>query len=118
MTPPQLNGRLLDYAASVISLVGSLPRVFAAKHIGSQLLRCATSVGANYEKAQGAESRLDFAHKMQLALKECRESCFWLHLLAKTSIGAQGTIQGILTEGLQLRSILAKAVATTKSKSS
>ena len=70
----ELNERLLEYGAWIIKLVESLPKTLVAKRIGDQLLRSGTSVGANYEEAQGAESKSDFAHKLQIALKEVRES--------------------------------------------
>ena len=49
-----LNERLLEYGARIIKLVESLPRTLVGKRIGDQLLRSGTSVGANYEEAQGA----------------------------------------------------------------
>ena len=79
---PDLDERLLDYAARVITLVESLPNTLAGRRIGDQLLRSGTSVGANYEEARGAESRADFVHKLQVALKELRESNYWLRLIA------------------------------------
>jgi four helix bundle protein len=60
-----LDERLLEYGARIIKLVESLPRTLVGKRIGDQLLRSGTSVGANYEEAQGAESKSDFAHKLQ-----------------------------------------------------
>jgi len=61
--------RLLDYGAKVIALVEALPKTIAGNRIGDQLLRSGTSVGANNEEAQAAESRNDFSHKLQIALK-------------------------------------------------
>ncbi len=57
----ELRGRLLDYAASIVELVDTLPKTtIAGRRIGDQLLRSATSVGANYEEARAAESAADF----------------------------------------------------------
>src|SRR5215471_17387124 len=86
--PAQLAERLLNYGVRVVHVVESLPRTLAARRIGDQLLRSAVSVGAHYEEAQGAESREDFAHKLQVGLKELRESNYWLRLLAKSNIVA------------------------------
>ena len=112
-----LAERLLLYGAEVIKLVDSLPRTLAARRIGDQLLRCSMSVGANYEEAQGAESRVDFAHKLQLALKEVRESNYWLRLLARAGIVPPERLLKIQDEFNQLRAILSKSVATAKGKS-
>jgi four helix bundle protein len=71
-----LSERLLDFAASCIKLTVRLNRTAAGKHIAIQLMRSATSSGANYEEACGAESRADFIHKLQLVLKELKESLY------------------------------------------
>jgi len=109
-----LDERLLAYGAAVIKLVESLPPSIAGRRIGDQLLRSGTSVGANFEEAQGAESKSDFAHKLQIALKELRESSYWLRLLAKTEMLPQEMLAGLIDESLQLRAILSKSVATVK----
>ncbi len=61
----ELSDRFLDYAASIIILVKSLGNSYQGKHISKQLLRSATSCGANYEEARGAESKAGFIHKLQ-----------------------------------------------------
>jgi four helix bundle protein len=111
-----LDERLLTYGARVIKLVESLPRTLTGRRIGDQLLRSATSAGANYEEARGAESRSDFVHKMQVALKELRESHYWLRLLMKAEILPVDRLADLLDEATQLRAILSKSVATTKGK--
>jgi four helix bundle protein len=68
-----IAARLVDLAARVIKLTGSLPRDSTGRHVSSQLVRSATSSGANYEEARGAESLRDFVHKLRLADKEMRE---------------------------------------------
>ena len=111
---PDLDERLLDYGARVIRLVESLPKTLAGRRIGDQLLRSGTSVGAHYEEARGAESRADFVHKLQIALKELRESNYWLRLLAKANILPEERLAELVDESVQLRAILSKAVATAK----
>jgi hypothetical protein len=59
-----LETRLLEYAVRIVKVVESLPRTLAGRHIANQLIRSATSVGAHYEEAKGAESREDFIHKL------------------------------------------------------
>jgi hypothetical protein len=66
MERQDLDERLLEYGARIIKLVESLPRTLVGKRIGDQLLRSGTSVGANYEEAQGAESKSNFVHKLQI----------------------------------------------------
>jgi four helix bundle protein len=73
-------------------------------------------VGANYEEAQGAESKSNFAHKLQIALKEVRESNYWLRLLAKAGTLPSERLTELIEESAQLRAMLSKAVATAKGK--
>ena len=75
-----LSERLLEFAASSIKLTVRLKRTAVGRYIANQLMRAASSSGANYEEACGAESKADFIHKMQLVLKELRESLYWLKL--------------------------------------
>src|SRR5881296_1067199 len=79
----ELGERLLDYGVRITKVVEAMPGALAGRRIGDQLLRCGTSVGANYEEAQAAESKADFVHKLQPSLKEMRESNYWLQLLSK-----------------------------------
>ncbi len=111
----ELRGRLLDYAASIVELVDTLPKTtIAGRRIGDQLLRSATSVGANYEEARAAESAADFIHKLQVALKELRESSYWLRLLLRVNMIAASRVAPFLDESNQLIAILAKSVLTAK----
>ncbi len=74
MTKPyDLEDRLLDYAVRIIRVVEALPNTLVGRRISDQLLRSGISPGAHYEEAQGAESKEDFVHKLQLALKELHE---------------------------------------------
>ena len=111
-----LAERLLDYGARIIKLVEALPKTLVARRIGDQLLRSGMSVGAHYEEAQGPESKADFVHKLQIALKEMRESNYWLRLLAKAKTLPPERLRDILDESVQLRAMLSKAVAKVKGK--
>jgi four helix bundle protein len=118
ITACEMNERLLDYGARVIKLVEALPKSLAARRIADQLLRSSIAVGAHYEEAQAGESREDFVHKLQLALKELRESNYWLRLLMRAETLPAKRLAKILDESTQLKAILSKAVATTKRKAS
>jgi len=111
-----LDERLLEYAARLIKLVESLPNTLVGRRVADQLLRSGTSAGANYEEARGAESKDDFVHKLQIALKELRESNYWLRLLVKSGKMSAERMAGLLDESNQLRAILSKSVATAKGK--
>ena len=86
------------------------------RHIGGQLVRSATSCGANYEEVCAAESRADFLHKMQVVLKELRESLYWLKLLKRTGPASDDHLQPLLKETDELVKIFAKSIITAKGR--
>ena len=77
---------IVSFAADVVLLARSLPDDSRSKHVSRQLVRSATSGGANYEEARGAESRADFVHKVSIAAKEMRESLYWLRLSERAKL--------------------------------
>jgi four helix bundle protein len=97
-----LSERLLNFGAGIIKLAVKLSKTAVGRHIGFQLMRSATSSGANYEEACGAESRADFIHKMQIVLKELRESFFWLKLLRKADLIPLDDVQPSLSEAEEI----------------
>jgi four helix bundle protein len=110
----RLAERILDFAVGVIDLVETLPPTLASRHIGGQLLRSGTSVAANYEEACAGESRADFIHKLQIVLKEARESRLWLRLIARSSLGRKVDCTHLLQESDEICRIIAKSVVTAK----
>ena len=111
-----MDERLLNFAVRIIKVVEALPHGLSGRRIGDQLLRSGTSVGAHYQEAQGAESGADFVHKLQVALKELRESVYWLSLVERANLLPAERLSDLLDEGKQLRAILTKAVVTAKQK--
>jgi len=109
-----LSERLLNFAAEVIKLVVKLNKTAVGRHIGGQLTRASTSAGANYEEACGAESRADFIHKLQIVLKELRESLYWLRLIRKTNLFSGPALEKIIQEAKELTNIIAKSIVTAK----
>ncbi len=109
--------RFLALAIESIKLANRLSRNFAGRHIAHQLVRSATFAGANYQESRGAESRSDFIHKMQIVLKELKESHYWLELIIGASlISAQKEpIDNLAKETEELVRIVAKSVVTAKS---
>lgn len=112
--PRDLSERLVLFAARVIRFVEALPEKATAKKVSDQLLRSAMSVGANYEEARGAESRADFIHKLHIALKEMRETRYWLCHTVAAGLATEEMGNNLLDEAIQLRAILAKSVATSR----
>lgn len=84
--------------------------------IVNQLERSATSVGANIHESNYAQSRADFVSKLQIALKECYETEYWLTLFVKTGILEEERIKDIYNQCGTIRRILVASVNTAKQK--
>jgi four helix bundle protein len=114
--PLELTERFLNFAAGNIALTAKLGRTLAGRYLAGQLLRSASSSGANYQEACGAESRADFVHKMQIVLKELRESGYWLRLMAKASLATERELGPLRKEVDELTRIVARSILTARSR--
>jgi four helix bundle protein len=109
-----LAERLLIFAVHIIKVVGELPNTLSGRHIGSQILRSGTSPGSNYEESRGAESRADFVHKLGIALKELKETRFWLRVIHRAHILSSDRVESLIQECEELCAIIAKSIITVK----
>jgi four helix bundle protein len=82
--------------------------------LGKQYLRAASSIGANVEEAQSAESRPDFVHKYGIAQKEARESLYWLRLLAESGIIPLPRLRPLIKETEELFAVITGIILSTK----
>lgn len=117
MTPDELSERLLDFAVRIGKVVDALPETRLGKHVAGQLVRCGTSPGPNYEEGCAAESRADFGHKLNICLKELRESRYWIRLIIRAQLLTKSKMGNLLDESTQLCNIIGRSVATVKGKS-
>jgi four helix bundle protein len=114
VTSDELLERLINFAARVGKVVDALPDSRMGRHIGSQLVRSATSPAPNYEEGCAAESRADFVHKLSISLKELRESRTWIRLIIKTEMLPEQRLGDLLDECDQLCRIIAQSIVTAK----
>lgn len=114
----ELEERIFYFSVDVVNLTDKLPSNLAGRNIAQQLFRSGTSVAANYEEACAAESRADFIHKLRIALKESRESRYWLRLLSYTIAKSDDNCKRLFRETNELSNILGKSVVTAKKSSS
>jgi len=114
-TVRDIRERTFEFAVRVMKLCRVLkPADLASRVIARQLLRAGTSVGANIEEAQASHSRADFACKCGIALKEARETHYWLRLLAATDTVAGSRLADILAECNELVAVLTTVVKKVK----
>src|ERR1051326_3672917 len=115
MDKRELQNRTKQFALRVFKLVEALPRSAAGRAISSQLVRAATSVGANYRAACRARSRAEFAAKLGIAVEEADESLYWLELIHQGKLVSEAKLRLLLKEADELTAILTagrKSVAT------
>jgi four helix bundle protein len=106
----------MEYSLRIVRLFRHLQRQKdgASWVLGRQLLRSATSVGANIAEAQAGESRADFIHKYSIAQKEARESLYWLKVLLKSESLPALQLQPLLDETNELIAIVTRIILNAK----
>ena len=108
---PDLRNRTQQLSLRIIHLVESLPASDVGRVIGRQLLRCGTSVGANYCAAKRAKSRADMLNKLKIVEEEADETLYWLELLVKAEIIPVAKLEPLMKE---VEEILAMTVSSIK----
>ena len=101
-----LEERTLAFARRVVQLCRQVRQDAVNRELIGQLVRAAGSVGANYREANEALSAKDFVHRIKIARKEAKEALYWLQLLENAQHDANGEIEALEREAIELRSIL------------
>lgn len=118
MTSKELENRLIDFAVACIKITKHADTSFASQHLCGQLIRSATSVALNYSEAIGAQSTRDYIHKMQISLKELRESKTNLRIQKGADLIKELIkLDGLIDESNQLILIFSRGISTSKKKS-
>ena len=107
MDKQELQNRTKQFALRVLKLVDALPRTTSGHVISNQLVRSATSVGANYRAACRARSRAEFAAKLGTVLEEADESLYWLEMIRDSGLMPESKLLLLLKEAGELTAILA-----------
>jgi len=97
-----------------VDVVGFCEEVKRHRSIANQLERSATSIGANIHEANYAHGRADFIAKLQIALKECYETEYWLELIAKTELADRDAVKALYNQCRTIRRLLISSVNTAK----
>jgi four helix bundle protein len=112
----EFKQRTYKFALDVIRLMEQLPMEQTSRIISDQLLRSATSIGANVIEAQAASSRKDYINFFNYALKSANECKFWLGLLRDSGRGDKEAVNKLLEETTEVANILASSILTLKGK--
>ncbi|MFA6534123.1 MAG: four helix bundle protein [Patescibacteria group bacterium] len=112
----ELRFRCYCFSLTVIKFLGTLPEKMIYWKIGDQLMRSATSVGANIIEAKSASSKRDFIKYYEIALKSANETKYWLGLLRDGCKLDRAAINRLLDETNQLSRIIGASLLTLKNK--
>ena len=111
-----IQARGFSFACRIVKLYQFLANQRgSAEILGRQVLRSGTSIGANLEEASAGQSKADFVSKCNIALKEARETYYWLRLLLKTGVVPADKLSDLVSESNELVAILTTIVKKSRS---
>ena len=115
MDEKKLKDRTKDFAHRCVKLALALPKTQLGKHIAGQLIRCSTSVAANYRAVCLAQSKPSFIAKLSIVLEETDESAFWLEFIADEQLMSKVKVLSLFNEADELTAIFfsSRKTATT-----
>lgn len=113
----ELLRRTKQVALRVIKVYQSLPRSGECQVIGKQLLKCGTSIAANYRSACRARSKAEFFAKISIVVEEADETIFWLELLTDSQLVSESKLKPLVTETAELLSIFSATRKTISRQS-
>jgi four helix bundle protein len=109
--------RTFNFALCILKLSEQLDeKISSQRIIFKQVIRSGTSIGANIEEAQAAESKADFIHKYSIALKEARETKYWLHLLKASTLANVNNLDSLINESDEICRVIAQIIINTRKK--
>ena len=111
-----IHERIYKFVIRVINLTKALPKTPQNEVMIHQIVKSATSMGANDQEADGAESRKDFIAKYSIVKKENKETNYWLRVIKDSNPGIENRIIALQHEGLELVKIISAIILSTKRK--
>ncbi len=103
-----------QFAVDIINLCAKLKENKKGNILTNQLLRCGTSIGANIHEANYAASKADFINKLQIAMKECYETHYWLDIFKDANIITEAEYADLFAKCSKLRRVLTASITTAK----
>ncbi len=114
MKPEQLIKRTKLLAINVIQMTNELPKISPSQALSNQIIRSATSVGANYRAACRSKSVKDFIYKLKIVEEELDETIYWLELIGETHIYMHEKLFILKKEATELMKIIVSSIVTVK----
>ena len=115
MKESELRTRVKAFALHIIAICDEIDTRKGRSVLVNQVLRSATSIGANIHEANYASSKADFVNKFHIALKECAETEYWVEMMVGCNAITDESAQALLQECGIIRRMLTKSITTAKS---
>lgn len=112
----EIHDRLYKFALKVLQAVRVLPKTTENLVLIRQVIRSATSVGANALEADGSETKKEFIHRFTISKKEAKETFYWLSLISDYNPSVRDNFVEIIDESEQLVKIISKIIINTENK--
>ncbi|HYJ06371.1 MAG TPA: four helix bundle protein [Chthoniobacterales bacterium] len=117
MNEPQMKNRTKQFALRVLKMADALPTNRSGNVIANQIVRCSTSVAANYRALCRAKSRADFINKTSIVEEEADESGFWLELIVDAGLMTAARVKPLLDEASEITAMLVASRKTAVARS-
>ena len=114
MDKDELKKRSKVFAHRCVKLCTALPNTVVGRHITRQLIRCSTSVAANYRAVCVAQSRASFVSKLAIVIEEVDEPCFWIEFALDERLVKQDQVADLLREAEELTAIFIASQNTAR----
>ena len=116
MNREELIKRAKEFAHRCVKLAMALPETALGKHLRRQVIRCSTSVAANYRATCLAQSKASFVSKISIVLEEADEAAFWLEFIIDENLLKENMVKPLLQEAEELTAIFAASRMTANTK--
>ncbi len=117
MNEKEFKDRTKKLGLRVIRLVEALPKGQVSEIIGKQILRSATSVGANYRAACRAKSPADILNKLKIVEEEADETLYWLEIIVEAELIPEARVKDLMTETDEIIAMIVVSIKTLRAKS-
>ena len=117
MTRQDFRQRTFDFGIRCIRLAESLPKSMVAQVVAKQLIRAATSVGANYRAAVRGKSRADFTAKMGIVEEECDETLYWIEIIVALKLVPAQRTTALQSEANEIIAVVVSSIKTARRNS-
>jgi four helix bundle protein len=114
MSERHIEKRTFEFSLRIVRLRKALEKDRVGRILMNQVLRSGTSIGANVEEAQGAQSKADFVAKMSISRKEARETRYWLRIIAEADLLTREKMAPIIQEAEEIMKIVSAIIVSAR----